>query len=748
MFWRKYLLRLVFVVVFMLTAILQPFPQGQLELTNRSVAQETPLQSENFMPLAKNQGALIPDWAQITFGSFPSIQEAGELLVPPEWAEAIGYDISRTWQAGTTLDQILKVGDLHDSLFPQNFNLHEIAQVALSKIDLSQVPLNDLELIEWQTVNDLVTAIPYLEKFRIDEIIPVKALLESVAGTGNLGTLTLEEILQQNPQWGELLLSEIDLSDFTITDIPNLEIVPLSGFRDWQNSNLNGIPGLNDVPLANFPLSPNILGIVGIVDMAYGTAETDRRNTITGSFKEGFQVPCKEKCAYTELVGAPPIYGKQWISGKYQKVKGGSGFLGQIKGMEPTGRHPFGKLFKVVVWDVVETEDRVDTVLFFRFCRDLLGCTGYVFGPIPFLSYHVADPIFVGLLDDQGGASTRDSIPDDVYNDAVDTGAPNAQIPEDATDSELPADAPTEADCNEKYKGVTVLALKQAIANIESQGSGGYQAIGDYVCDKAGLCGRALGKYQFMTYNPYAQKPIVRKRGGADFLKRANNPNNSDAYKQKLSQELLTYFPEKVQEAAFSSWLKSLIDKAAREGRSGDDLIARVGELHNAGEYSSPGSAPVYGKRTEEEYKTAERQVKLQCAEQTDAKCGAAGRFKWPTNAPINSSFGWRWGRMHRGADMAAPIGTPIRAGNCGTVVSAGWNDGGYGNLVEIRHPDGFLTRYGHNNRILVRKGQKVALGQQISEMGTTGRSTGPHLHFETHPPGKGAQNPVKFLYR
>lgn len=123
-------------------------------------------------------------------------------------------------------------------------------------------------------------------------------------------------------------------------------------------------------------------------------------------------------------------------------------------------------------------------------------------------------------------------------------------------------------------------------------------------------------------------------------------------------------------------------------------------------------------------------------------------RYIWPAKGKLTSGYGWRWGRMHNGIDIAAPIGTPIVAAASGVVTYAGWNDGGYGNLVEIRHPDGSISRYAHNERILVRQGQSVEQGQQIAEMGSTGFSTGPHCHFEIHPPGQGAQNPLAFLPR
>ena len=120
--------------------------------------------------------------------------------------------------------------------------------------------------------------------------------------------------------------------------------------------------------------------------------------------------------------------------------------------------------------------------------------------------------------------------------------------------------------------------------------------------------------------------------------------------------------------------------------------------------------------------------------------------FIWPAQGVFTSGYGWRWGRMHKGIDIAAPVGTPIVAAASGVVISAGWNSGGYGNLVEIRHDDGSVTLYAHNDRILVRAGQYVQQGDQVSEMGSTGYSTGPHLHFEIHPSGNGAVNPMAYL--
>lgn len=119
--------------------------------------------------------------------------------------------------------------------------------------------------------------------------------------------------------------------------------------------------------------------------------------------------------------------------------------------------------------------------------------------------------------------------------------------------------------------------------------------------------------------------------------------------------------------------------------------------------------------------------------------------YIWPAQGVLTSGYGWRWGRLHRGIDIAAPIGTPILAAASGVVVGAGWHSG-YGNLVKLEHLDGSVTLYGHTNKILVSHGQKVEQGQQIAEMGNTGYSTGSHLHFEIHPESEEAIDPLVLL--
>ena len=126
---------------------------------------------------------------------------------------------------------------------------------------------------------------------------------------------------------------------------------------------------------------------------------------------------------------------------------------------------------------------------------------------------------------------------------------------------------------------------------------------------------------------------------------------------------------------------------------------------------------------------------------------GTLTGYIWPAKGILTSGYGWRWGRMHAGIDIASDVGTPIYAAASGVVQYAGWNSGGYGNMVEIKHADGSMTRYGHMNAIYVREGQRIGQSEQIGEMGSTGYSTGPHLHFEVHPVADGgAVNPMAYL--
>jgi murein DD-endopeptidase MepM/ murein hydrolase activator NlpD len=108
----------------------------------------------------------------------------------------------------------------------------------------------------------------------------------------------------------------------------------------------------------------------------------------------------------------------------------------------------------------------------------------------------------------------------------------------------------------------------------------------------------------------------------------------------------------------------------------------------------------------------------------------SSGGLIWPASGPVTSPFGFRWGRMHEGIDIGASYGSAIHAAASGTVIYCGW-ESGYGNLTVIDHGGNLATAYGHQSSIAVTCGQQVSQGQVIGYVGSTGHSTGPHLHFE-----------------
>ncbi len=121
------------------------------------------------------------------------------------------------------------------------------------------------------------------------------------------------------------------------------------------------------------------------------------------------------------------------------------------------------------------------------------------------------------------------------------------------------------------------------------------------------------------------------------------------------------------------------------------------------------------------------------------------GEFAMPTSGKLTSPFGARWGRMHSGIDLGASTGTPIYASDNGIVTEAQFKNNGYGNFISIDHGNGFVTYYAHCLEILVSPGDVVAKGDLIARVGSTGRSTGPHLHFEVRVDGQ-AQDPLGYL--
>jgi hypothetical protein len=540
----------------------------------------------------------LPDWSQLTFGTLPPFSTDGAFESSAEINQSLGYDLSRSWQTGQSVETVLKLGDFQTSLYPQLFNLNAIAQI--SQIDLNQVALDALDMVVWQTLDDLVAAIPHLGQLPISQIPPVESLIASVIPIPQLalrlketlGTTSLSAVLTEFPDLGQLSLGHLgeQLNQFAITDIPGLANIPLQNLRNWSSSTIAGVPGFANVPFDQMPNPLSGIGAVGRIDMVYGPAETQRQNAISGSTREGFQVPCEDDCAHVELTGSPTLHGKQWISGQYQQVKGGEGFLAMVNGgKEPTGRHPFGEAFKVAIWDVDETTGTVSTALFFRICQrggfltPNLGCTPYFIGPIPFMSYRETEFMLIGALDGVRDTPTAMATASAVPTRPVTTAAQAAE----------PTNTPIFlAETNPCDAMTSAISPANLVHAVSSSTTGDVGAIGPYVCDGEGNCGRSLGRYQLMSYQPDVRAVIEHQPGGDDFLEQLDSGNSIDEV------DLERFFTISAQTRLVEAELAKAIERAEAEGLTGQALIERVRQLYLGGEGVSASSriSDVHGK--------------------------------------------------------------------------------------------------------------------------------------------------------
>ncbi len=170
------------------------------------------------------------------------------------------------------------------------------------------------------------------------------------------------------------------------------------------------------------------------------------------------------------------------------------------------------------------------------------------------------------------------------------------------------------------------------------------------------------------------------------------------------------------------------------------DDVRRLADQHDDLEQEEEELTALIRRRQEEERRAREAAAR---AGTTTSRPSGAG-FAWPMCARVTSEYGPRWGRMHRGIDLGARSGTPIGASRAGTVIFAGWQ-GGYGQLVLVDHGGGLVSAYAHMSRIDVRAGQQVQRAHRLGLVGSTGNSTGPHLHLEIRVNGS-AVNPRQYL--
>lgn len=347
--------------------------------------------------------AFVPNLEDMTFRTFPAMESEGTVEISSDDIEQLGFNPNRSWQAGDTIDTIIQLGDISEGFGAENFTLKEIQQ--LVNFDINRLSLRDFGIIQFQTIGSLVQAIPNLKRQKIRTIAPLRDLIIKTQCRGRSRNCrwlnrSLNKVAR-NRRLSSLPLYQLPLENYQFSDIPGLSDTALKKFNQWEQVFISEIPGLNQVPFSSFPNPLSINGIeVAQIDITFNQAEYEATRAISGSHKEGFDKACTGGCAHIELGGNPLMLGKQWVSGNSQQVQGGHGILGvMFGGVEPTGRHPFGDGFKVVIGDIDETTATVETELYFRICKRgwiNLGCSPYGIGPIPFLTFQEKDWIFLG----------------------------------------------------------------------------------------------------------------------------------------------------------------------------------------------------------------------------------------------------------------------------------------------------------------------------------------------------------------
>lgn len=799
-------------------------------------------------------GAPVPNWDQISFGSLPGIGGSGYFRMPEDVIDQLGYDPSRSWRQGQPPDEIFKLSDLQDYFKPQLFNLEQIQQITGESI--STMSLASLSLLEDQTLSELVRSVPELANQTLLSVQPAEALLlqfhphlydqwiwdqqwewdkrwvppvQKWVWDENLGRSVRETVesgyweqldtgkfiqldtgewefdpekqaqlqnetlgaLTQQAEFGNLKLGDLNLEDYSFSTIPGLEITPLQNFRGWEESTVSQVPKLSDVPFSQFPVPPNStgFGFVALHDVTYGPAEHRRYHTMSGSDVVGFNYPCDEQhgapdgCAYVEmsapgwlgLAGDRTMHGQQWIQGGTgqgsQMVPGGLGVLGAVGGgKEPTGRLPFGEVFKVVLTGTDESEALAQFGLYFRVCHRGwidLGCTPYIIGPIPWLSHHEKDLIFVGQTpgDPPDNIPGMPEIPQEIQ-DQIDGLTGGSQID--------PALGPIDEDC-----------LKKVIAAVPPGDRPAAITTAPYIMAEAQKAGLSTAQTAYVLATVQAESNFHSRDEDGGYCGQygpgcfyGRGPTqltweyNYRYWSNRLNVDLLRN-PGLVNDPKIGAHItvQGMKDGTFTGMTANGTLIPgggqKLSDYINGSKQDFVGARRIVndGNRSSEIAGNAQRYMKaLQgCSTATggtgEGSGTVSGKFASPAAGRISSGFGSRVHPVtrrvsqHGGIDIGNVVGTPIKAADGGVVkhvvtgCSVGdTNCGGrYGNWIEVDHGNGTTTRYAHLSSVKVRDGMKVSKGQVIGGMGSTGRSTGSHLHFEVRKNGR-AVNPVNYL--
>lgn len=327
-----------------------------------------------------------------SFADFGAITQSGGL-------NGVYGGRSLEWNVGDRPEDLLTLGDI-DSLGAGNLTLNDISD--RTGISIDTLTLEDFPLLADSNLEDVADAVgndpQFLNTLLVNEGRTVGEVIDN--GDGKKKTL------------GQALGIEKPLKD-----IAKVQDAVIKKLTNYKNAAISAIPGLPQLPFVSYPaqLANTSLAAISLfakVDLVLGSADQGIDNTVTGSEKEKtkFNTPCPplSPCGHVELKNSVSIgmAGKRFISGKDQKVRGGSGALGAIFGnKEPTGRLPFGpgSPFKLVLTGVNEQKDEASFSAYFKYCAFLAGCTGYNIGPFPLYTAGIDGFVWLGINPTQFG---------------------------------------------------------------------------------------------------------------------------------------------------------------------------------------------------------------------------------------------------------------------------------------------------------------------------------------------------------
>lgn len=606
--------------------------------------------------------------------------------------------------------------------------------------------------------------------------------------------LTGEELLTQFPLFQELPLGVLPINNLSIASLPGIADKALEEIPNAANNFLDKIPGLSNIPVNELPIgfALNLLtsDTFAKLDIAYaGKTETPVTRVVTGGTKDQkFKPePCKEKrCPHFELddvIGkgaASPMSGQSWVEGKAQLVDGGKGFLRSLNnGKEPTGIPVWGTdaHVKLSLEDIKEGEKgkpaKARVWANFQFCIDT------------FFSGEQCSPHFVPVATpwevSEGGlvviASTGE-VPDfiakersrveqqyeDQYGQGTESGEYGENVLGDGCSDKVIAAVPS------NIRSVAKKSVPLILAEARKQGLSANQTA--YVLATVQTESQ-MGLYMYELDKGQGKHGIYYGRGFVQITWKYNY----QYWSRRLGIDLvgnpdLAAKPEVAVKILIGGMKDGTFTGMSPNGTYLPSAAQKLSDYINASKTDYVGARRIVNGQDKagaiatdaRRYQKALSGCSSGAGGGTEGSGKCTGKFIQPTKGTFTSGYGWRWGRMHNGIDVANSVGTPMVAIDGGTIEkiyngcpTIGYRGsgcgtpgfGGYGNIVLLRLCNGWKVLYAHGQKgsIRFKPGQKVDKGQVLVNMGSSGSSTGPHIHFEIRTNnGTTPENPLKYI--